>query len=346
MSPLMAIGYSVSKLKTVLKGKTVLVTGGTGSFGHAIVDALLPYRLKEIRIYSRGEDKQEKMKYEFRNSQNLRFILGDIRDLPQLTRASNSVDYAFHAAAQKQVPATETQVLEAVKTNVLGAQNVIDAAIACRLKKVIAISTDKAVEPVNAMGMTKALQEKLFTGANLGPDNRGTVFSCARYGNVLGSTGSVLPLFMDQIKSGSAVTVTVPEMTRFLLTLKEAIDLVFVSLLESVGGEVFVPDIPSHTVMDLAETLCRIHSYDTGRIRITGVRAGEKIHETLITPTESVRSVTRRGYFVILPQYHMHLTDRKYRIGTGAKMYRFASDTARHLNPAQLRSLLQRNRVK
>lgn len=234
----------------MVTNKRVLITGGTGSFGHQIVRRLMAEKPAEIRIFSRDEEKQIQMSHDldvgadYPRKGKLSFVIGDVRNKDSLKRALHDIDIVFHAAALKQVPACEYNVLEAVQTNVLGAQNVIDVAFDCGAERVIAISTDKAVKPVNAMGMTKALQEKMFTSANYYKGSRSTVFTCVRYGNVIGSRGSVIPLFAKQIKKGGPVTVTHPDMTRFVITLEEAIELAFHAGKHAVGGEIFVPKIP------------------------------------------------------------------------------------------------------
>jgi UDP-N-acetylglucosamine 4,6-dehydratase/5-epimerase len=315
----------------------ILITGGTGSFGKTITKTLLSYNPKEIRIFSRSEDKQDRMRYDFGEDARLRYILGDVRDPDSIKRAIDSVSYIFHAAAQKQVPASEYNVLEAIKTNVLGAQNVIDAARSAGVKKVIAISTDKAVEPVNAMGMSKALQEKLFTSAGVQPSKAPTIFACVRYGNVANSTGSVLPLFARQIEEGKPITVTDPEMTRFILTLEEAATLVCTALAEAKGGEIFVPDIAAHTIGDLTASIRTITKKIHHPIRITGVRVGEKKHETLITPTESGRTIKKKGYYVIYPEITRAFGSNKKIM----RISRFSSDTARRLSQDQLIRLIK-----
>lgn len=332
------------QVRRMLHNKTVLVTGGTGSFGKTIAAELLKYQPKEIRIFSRSEDKQDNMRFRYPTSKKLTFILGDIRDLPQLTRAMRGVHIVFHAAAQKQVPASEYNVLEAVKTNVLGAQNVIDACFASGVERAIAISTDKAVEPVNAMGMSKALQEKLFVSANTQQQRGACKFSCVRYGNVLGSNGSVLEVYLKQIAAGDDLSITDTRMTRFLITLPQAVDLVFGALVLSVGGEIYVPDLPSHSVVDLSKALQVMYTqkYPSKKIhsKTIGIRVGEKIHETLISPTESMRTIKKDAYYVVLPQIHVPEIEKKYTIKKSSPPSRFASDTAPRLTVNELIAIL------
>ncbi|MGH7245378.1 MAG: polysaccharide biosynthesis protein, partial [Candidatus Levyibacteriota bacterium] len=333
------------KVKQLVKGSIILVTGGTGSFGKSITNELLKYDPKEIRIYSRGEDKQFQMQYVYRKNKNLTFILGDVRDKEQLQRAAEGVDYIFHAAAQKQVPGSEYNVYEAVKTNIVGAQHVIDVALQNNVKKAIAVSTDKAVEPINAMGMTKALQEKLFIQANLHRNGKQTAFSCVRYGNVLGSTGSVLPHFLKQVSQNKDLSITHPDMTRFLITLDEAVQLVLLALLETVGGEIFIPNIPSHTIIDMAEVLIEMFGRKNLRTTMVGIRVGEKIHETLISPTESIRTISKKNYYVILPQIKISAVEKKYKIKMNNTLYRYSSDNTEKLSKKQLKGILSKSEL-
>lgn len=325
-----------------LKNKTLLVTGGTGSFGKTIVKALLRFSPREVRVFSRSEDKQEKMRFQYPTIHNLKYILGDVRDKNQLDRAMCGVDIVFHAAAQKQVPATEEHILESIKTNVLGAQNVIDSCFRNDVKLAIAISTDKAVEPVNAMGMTKALQEKLFIAANLERHRGICKFSCVRYGNVLGSTGSVLEVFLKQLSAQQHLSITDMRMTRFLITLDQAVELVFIALVHTVGGEIFIPNIPAHKVIDLAGAVQ--HVYAPGgktKISVVGIRPGEKIDETLISPTESLRTIVRSSHYVILPQIITNTIKANYRLPAKLSPYRFSSDTAKMLTSKQLEKIVE-----
>ena len=294
-------------------GKKILVTGGTGSFGHYIVKELTKKNAGEIRIFSRDEKKQDDMRYEFRNHANLRFIIGDVRDRTSLKGAVKGVDYIFHAAALKQVPSCEYNVFEAVQTNIIGAKNLIDIAIDERVKKVIAISTDKAVKPVNSMGMTKALQEKLMIWGNLNRNGSETVFAAVRYGNVVGSRGSVIPLFKKQIEEGGPLTVTDPEMTRFVLTLDQAVKLVFKAAEEATGGEIFVMKIPAIRIGELANIMLRkIPEWSRPEIRIAGIRPGEKIHEVLVSEEEATRTIDLGEFYCILPALEIEATRIKY----------------------------------
>jgi len=278
--------------------QTILVTGGTGSFGkHFCQTMLQEYGPKVIRVYSRDELKQHEMRQVFQHKENLRYFIGDVRDSDRLKRAMEGVDIVVHAAALKQVPACEYNPLEAVKTNIHGAQNVIDAAIDTGVKKVIALSTDKAVNPVNLYGATKLCAEKIFIQGNAYSGSRGTRFCCVRYGNVIGSRGSVIPLFKNQQKTGK-ITITDERMTRFWITLDQAVDLVLSALSHMQGGEVFVPKLPSMKIMDLAKAVA-----PECDIEVIGIRPGEKIHEALITEEEGRNTVSYNGMYVIIPTH-------------------------------------------
>lgn len=285
-----------------LTGTTILITGGTGSFGNRVATSLVKYRPAQVRIYSRDEKKQWEMARVF---PNLRYIIGDVRDPERLNEAMSGVDIVFHAAALKQVPSCETYPFEAIKTNVIGSQNACEAAKANGVKTFVALSTDKAVKPVNAMGMSKAMMEKIVCSQNQMGGK--TIFCCVRYGNVMGSRGSVIPLFREQIDKDEPMTITVPEMTRFLLTLDQSIGLVLHAMTHSQGGELFVRKAPACTVQALAEAMRLKYSSKGGKhpIKITGIRPGEKIHETLVNEYEIQRSVETKEYFHIYPEYRL-----------------------------------------
>lgn len=284
----------------------VLVTGGTGSFGQAFVRCILHKfpDIKRLVIYSRDELKQYHMSQIYSESEypGLRYFLGDIRDKDRLIYALDEIDYVVHAAALKQVPAAEYNPFEFIKTNVIGAQNVIDAALFTNVKKVIALSTDKAASPVNLYGATKLCSDKLFIAANNIKGKRRVSFSVVRYGNVVGSRGSVIPLFLERRDSGS-VPITSPEMTRFSITLNEGVAMVLWALENSLGGEIFVPKIPSYKVIDLAKAIAPEAEYD-----IVGVRPGEKIHEEMITSSDSAKTLDIGNYYLILPNLDELLT--------------------------------------
>ena len=289
------------KIKS-LKGATILITGGTGSFGNRVAEHLLQYRPSQIRIYSRDEKKQWEMQRVF---PQLRYIIGDVRDSERLNEAMRGVDYVFHAAALKQVPSCETYPFEAVKTNVLGSQNACEVAVANGVKTFVALSTDKAVKPVNAMGMSKAMMEKIVCSMNEMGGN--TVFCCVRYGNVMGSRGSVIPVFRKQIEADQPVTLTVPEMTRFLLTLDQSVGLVLHAMTSAKGGEIFVRKAPACTTQALAEAMIVKYSKrgNDHPIKVTGIRPGEKIHEILVNEYEMRRSLETKEFFCIHPEYRL-----------------------------------------
>jgi FlaA1/EpsC-like NDP-sugar epimerase len=271
----------------------------------------------------------------------MNFVIGDVRNENSVREAMRGIDIVFHAAALKQVPLCEYHVWEAVQTNIMGAENVIQAALEAEVEKVIAISTDKAVKPVNAMGMSKAIQEKLFTAANFHKADKRTVFACVRYGNVVGSRGSVIPLFRRQIEAGGPITLTDAKMTRFVLTLSEAIDLVFRAARSSVGGEIFVLKIPAALVSDIAKVMVDCLSPKKKIAMDTiGVRPGEKIHEVLISEAESVRTIEADSTYVILPQIDLGATKASHRKSKRVDFREYTSDRAARLNRKEIRSIL------
>lgn len=285
------------KKRSILEDKTILLTGGTGSFGHKFTEIVLrEYNPGSLRIYSRGEYNQYKMEHKFKD-ERIRFLIGDVRDRDRLYRAMNGADIVIHAAALKQVPACEYNPIEAVRTNIDGAVNVIDAAIDNSVEKVMAISTDKAVHPVNLYGATKMVAEKLFVQGNAYSGKNRTKFSCARYGNVIGSRGSVIPLFEKQKDSG-VLTITDERMTRFWLTLDQGVHFVINSVDTMQGGEIFVPKIPSMRIIDLADAIA-----PEAKKEFTGIRPGEKLHEILITEDESRHAKEFSDFFAIEPEF-------------------------------------------
>lgn len=287
-------------IKEILGGKRILVTGGTGSFGHQIVELLLPYEPKFIVVFSRDEAKQYFMREEFRNDPRLEFFIGDVREYSSVRSSMEGVDYVYHAAALKQVPSCEFFPSEAIRTNCLGAENVRRAAIDANVKAVVSVSTDKAVKPVNAMGMSKALMEKIML--NTQAETRDTKFMCVRYGNVVGSRGSVVPLFLERIKNNRPLPITVADMTRFLLTLPQAIDLVLRATLLGESGMLYVKKMPACTISLLARTLAKAltGSYNYPQEQV-GIRPGEKIHEVLVSEEEMRRAVESNDHYAILP---------------------------------------------
>ena len=281
----------------MFENKTIMITGGTGSFGNAVLHRFLNTDIKEIRIFSRDEKKQEDMR-KYYNNPKIKFYIGDVRDYDSVANAMGGVDYVFHAAALKQVPSCEFFPVQAVRTNILGAENVIKAAIANKAKKLIVLSTDKAVYPINAMGMSKALMEKVMIAYSRQQPENGTVLCGTRYGNVMASRGSVIPLFIEQIKSGKSITITDPEMTRYLMSLEEAVELVIYAYQNGQQGDIFVQKSPACTIKDLAQALIELFEAKT-TIKIIGTRHGEKQHETLVNREEMAKAIELPGYYRI-----------------------------------------------
>ena len=282
-----------------IKNKTLLITGGTGSFGNAVLQRFLPTdHFKEIRIFSRDEKKQDDMRHALQNPK-VKFYIGDVRDRASVDIAMSGVDYVFHAAALKQVPSCEFFPLEAVKTNVLGTENVLNSAIAHQVKNVVVLSTDKACYPINAMGISKAMMEKvaIAKGRQLG-ENAVTTISCTRYGNVMASRGSVIPLWIEQMKDNKVITLTDPNMTRFMMTLADAVDLVLYAFENGHNGDLFVQKAPAATLTVLAEALKQLYKKDT-EVKIIGTRHGEKLYETLVAREEMARAEDMGNYFRI-----------------------------------------------
>lgn len=283
----------------MFKDKVLLITGGTGSFGNAVLDRFLDTGIAEIRIFSRDEKKQDDMRHHYK-SQKLKFYIGDVRDYNSIDGAMRGVDYVFSAAALKQVPSCEFYPIEAVKTNVIGTENTLRGAVRNNVKRVIVLSTDKAVYPINAMGMSKALMEKVTVAMsrNVSPD--ATVMCNTRYGNVMASRGSVIPLFIDQIKKGKPLTITDPEMTRYMMSLSEAVELVLFAFRHGCQGDSFVQKAPAATIKTLADALIRIFN-SKSEVRILGTRHGEKKHECLVSREEMTRAEDMGNYFRISP---------------------------------------------
>ena len=280
----------------IFNKKSVLVTGGTGSFGQKFIELLIKKsKPKKIIVFSRDELKQFNMKKKFVDYKNLRFFLGDIRDVNRLTTSMEDVDYVVHAAALKQVPLLEYNPFEAIKTNILGAQNIIDAALKNKVKKIIALSSDKATAPINLYGATKLAADKLFISANNYVGKKNIKFSVVRYGNVAGSRGSVIPYFIDQAKKGF-ITITDRRMTRFNISLDEGVNFVVNCLNNMKGGETYIPKIPSYRILDLAKSI-----NSKAKLKFIGIRPGEKIHEEMITKSDSLNTIEFTKYFIILP---------------------------------------------
>lgn len=283
---------------SIFRDKTLLITGGTGSFGNAVLRRFLDTDIKEIRIFSRDEKKQDDMRHRLQNPK-VKFYIGNVRDQRSIDNAMRGVDYVFSAAALKQVPSCEFFPMEAVRTNVLGTENVLESAIQYGVKKVVVLSTDKAAYPINAMGISKAMMEKvaIAKGRSLGADATTTI-CCTRYGNVMASRGSVIPLWVDQIKSSQPITITDPNMTRFMMTLDDAVDLVLFAFEHGENGDLFVQKAPAATLSVLAQALKELYKTDT-EVKIIGTRHGEKLYETLVTREEMVKSIDMGDYFRI-----------------------------------------------
>jgi UDP-N-acetylglucosamine 4,6-dehydratase len=293
----------------MFKNKVLMITGGTGSFGNTVLKRFLSTEVREIRIFSRDEKKQEDMRIAF-NNPKLKFYIGDVRDYDSVSQAMKGVDFVFHAAALKQVPSCEFYPMEAVRTNVMGTENVMNAANASGVKRVVVLSTDKAVYPINAMGISKAMAEKLLVAKARMQSPGETVFCATRYGNVMASRGSVIPLFVAQLKGGGALTVTDPHMTRFLMSLEDSVDLVLYAFEKGQQGDVFVQKAPASTVADLAQALKEIFEKDN-EIRIIGTRHGEKLYESLISREEMAHSIDMGAYYRI-PADNRDLNYAKY----------------------------------
>lgn len=279
----------------MFSGKTLLITGGTGSFGNAVLKRFLDTDIKEIRIFSRDEKKQDDMRKAYAN-EKIKFYIGDVRNLESIKDAVKGVDFIFHAAALKQVPSCEFFPMEAVRTNIIGTDNVLTAAIDAGVKRVICLSTDKAAYPINAMGTSKAMMEKVVIAKSRNVDPNDTIISCTRYGNVMASRGSVIPLFIEQIKSNKPITITDPNMTRFLMNLDEAVDLVIFAFKNAKQGDLFVQKSPASTIQDLAKATKQLFN-PNATIKIIGTRHGEKAHETLMTREEKVKAVDMGNYY-------------------------------------------------
>ena len=299
---------------SLFNGKTLLITGGTGSFGNAVLNRFLPTDIGEIRIFSRDEKKQDDMRHYFQATQpevagKIKFYIGDVRSLDSVRSAMGGVDFIFHAAALKQVPSCEFFPMEAVRTNIIGTDNVLTAAIEAGVEAVICLSTDKAAYPINAMGISKAMEEKVAVAKSR--QSGKTRICCTRYGNVMCSRGSVIPLWIDQIRSGAPVTITEPTMTRFIMSLEEAIDLVLFAFENGNNGDIFVQKAPACTIQTQAEAVCQLFGADTSRIKVIGIRHGEKTYETLLTNEECSRAEDM-GNFYRVPSDNRSLNYDKF----------------------------------
>jgi UDP-glucose 4-epimerase len=324
----------------MFKDKVLLITGGTGSFGNTVLKRFLNTEVKEIRIFSRDEKKQEEMRISL-SSPKLKFYIGDVRNYDSVLQAMKGVDYVFHAAALKQVPSCEFYPIEAVRTNVLGTQNVLDAATANGVKRVVVLSTDKAVYPINAMGISKAMAEKLMIAKSRTQSSTETILSATRYGNVMASRGSVIPLFVSQIKAGKPLTITDPEMTRFLMSLEDSVDLVEYAFKHSHQGDLFVQKAPASTVADLAQALKELFSSSVP-INIIGTRHGEKLFESLISREEMAKAEDMGNYFRVPADnrdlnYAQYFTEGEERV---ASFDDYTSHNTQRLDVAQIKQLL------
>ena len=309
-----------------IKKNIFLITGGTGSFGETMVKKLLKKGAPEIRVLSRDEKKQEELRNKLNNSK-VKFFIGDVRDNESIASAFIDADYVFHAAALKQVPSCEFYPLEALKTNTIGTENVINQSIVNNIKKTVLLSTDKAVYPINAMGMTKAIAEKILIAKSMQLKSKKTILSATRYGNVMGSRGSVIPLFIDQIKSNKPITLTDPNMTRFLMSLNDSIDLVIKAFENSNQGEIYIMNSPSVTMKNLANALIKIFN-SKSLVKIIGTRHGEKLYETLISREEITRSSRKGKYYIIKPDNRSLNYDQYF--NRGKKIISMTTDINSH----------------
>ena len=301
---------------SLFKNKTLMITGGTGSFGNAVLNRFLKTDIGEIRIFSRDEKKQDDMRHEFQSkmpdvAEKIKFYIGDVRDIASVKNAMHGVDYIFHAAALKQVPSCEFFPIEAVKTNVLGTENVLTAAIEAGVKNIVCLSTDKAAYPVNAMGTSKAMMEKVIVAKSRTVDPKKTKICCTRYGNVMCSRGSVIPLWIEQIRQGNPITITDPTMTRFIMSLEEAVDLVLFAFEHGENGDILVQKAPACTIGTQAEAVCELFGGDKKNIKVIGIRHGEKMYETLLTNEECANAIDL-GNFYRVPSDKRGLNYDKY----------------------------------
>lgn len=320
--------------------EVLMITGGTGSFGHTVLKRFLDTNVKEIRIFSRDEKKQEDMRIELANDK-VKFYIGDVRDFDSISQAMVGVDYIFHAAALKQVPSCEFYPMEAVKTNILGTENVLNAAIVNGVKRVVFLSTDKAVYPINAMGISKAMAEKIVVAKSRSIPEKGPVVCCTRYGNVMASRGSVIPLFINQMKANETLTVTDPNMTRFLMSLDDSVDLVLHAFEYAQQGDIFVQKAPASTLTDLAQALKELFNSDS-EVSIIGTRHGEKLYESLISREEMAKAEDMERYYRI-PADNRDLNYKKYFVEGEkhiAEVDDYTSHNTERLDVEQVKSLL------
>lgn len=331
---------------SIFAGKTLMITGGTGSFGNAVLNRFLDTDIGEIRIFSRDEKKQDDMRHEFQAkmpeaSAKIKFFIGDVRDLQSVKNAIHGVDYIFHAAALKQVPSCEFFPMEAVKTNVIGTDNVLTAAIDEGVKTVICLSTDKAAYPVNAMGTSKAMMEKVIVAKSRTVDPEDTKICCTRYGNVMCSRGSVIPLWIDQIKSGSPITITEPNMTRFIMSLEEAVDLVLFAFENGTSGDILVQKAPACTIRVLAQAVTELF-HPGHEIKVIGIRHGEKMYETLLTNEECAHAIDLRNFYRVPSDKRDLNYDKYFRVGDAQRnvLTEFNSNNTQLLDVEQVKEKL------
>ena len=322
----------------MFKNKTLLITGGTGSFGNAVLNRFLQSDIKEIKIFSRDEKKQDDMRRSYKSSK-IKFFVGDVRDPLSIDGAMANTDYVFHAAALKQVPSCEFFPVEAVKTNIIGTENVLNSAINNKVEKIICLSTDKAVYPINAMGISKAMMEKVFVAKSRNSGK--TKIIGTRYGNVMGSRGSVIPLFIEQIKAGKPITITDPKMTRFMMSLDEAVELVLYAFKNGNQGDLFVQKSPAATVSVLAKALVELYK-SKSTVKEIGIRHGEKMYETLVTKEEMIKAEDQEKYFKITPDGRDLNYDQYFSKGTvKSSIDEYNSNNTNLLNVEEMKNLLQ-----
>jgi len=330
----------------MFKNKTLLITGGTGSFGNAVLQRFIDSDLAQIRIFSRDEKKQDDMRLALKNDK-VKFYIGDVRDYRAVSDVMRGVDYVFHAAALKQVPSCEFYPMEAVQTNILGAENVIRAALANEVKKCVVLSTDKAVYPINAMGISKAMMEKVMVAHARLADASKTVLCATRYGNVMGSRGSVIPLFMEQLRAGKPLTITDPKMTRFLMSLEESVELVLYAFMNAKPGDIFVQKAPAATIENLATAMIQLFwsaSKSASELKVIGTRHGEKLYETLVSREEMARAQEIDGYFRIPADgrdlnYAQYYSEGEVAV---SQIEEYTSHNTQLLDVEQVKALLQK----
>ncbi|WP_373034647.1 polysaccharide biosynthesis protein [Sulfurimonas sp.] len=325
----------------MFENKILLITGGTGSFGNAVLRRFLDTNIKEIRIFSRDEKKQDDMRKEY-NNYKLKFYLGDVRDINSIIDAMRGVDYVFHAAALKQVPSCEFYPMQAVQTNVIGTENVLNVAINANVKKVIVLSTDKAVYPINAMGVSKAMMERVAVAKSRSFDENEIMIACTRYGNVMASRGSVIPLFIDQIRNDKSITITDPSMTRFMMSLDQAVELVLFAFENGKNGDIFVQKAPAATIELLANTLKKMLNKPEHKVGIIGTRHSEKLYETLLTREEMVNAIDMEGYYRIPADNRDLNYDKFFEDGevVVTEAHEYHSHNTHRLNEDELREML------